>query len=723
MKGWEPAMGCVGLVAVGGGEGGVSWRIRAVLNLKSSRAVMLPVSSSLSVEGGSIQPIGEMSRSTVNNGCNYTTLRATDRRISKCNHPERSVTISCTASLPRCREQLFRHSFGAPVAERPACSSPTKATRAQSPAGSLRIFACGNRAGRLIRAQTVNTDQNTIQPIDKAGELYSALNSILSETSSRNITHHGIWDLNENTRAIFASNHNMFHSAKPRSRINDYTLFTVKQAFRKPCLRSTYIHVAYNTEAKQPLIPRTSSVHAAKMAALTSNMRERRLLISIPRNQWYLDFWLWPMGMEFCEGSTASRESFATRSIQSEIGPSRPMRHNKKLQSNDESKQVHTCLKSILSSSEKREFRESLNVCTHESCLTEVEGTKDDSVKHKLGQAEVSSTDGKCLNRRGDEGKRGAQRRTYRAPRCIMKSRFVSRRPAARSYVICTSDVRARLHDDQATLNLQIPPDPHFCINSTRAVVRGGGGGNNLLSQDREVLMDWQTIYFPRTVKCSWTGNLLSQDREVLMDWQTIYFPRTVKCSWTGRQSTFPGPAHGLADNLLSQDREVLMDWQTIYFPRTVKCSWTGRQSTFPGPHLCMQPQRTMWAPSGTVLRRVGKQSGISQGFINASGCPYNGGLMHVFVLMEGILNISFSADYKPSHMYPSIYSERRVECDTLSLAVELAVCRKTSDLSYLASSVDDRSVIVHSRLLSNFSEAMLKFCFQDIHPPPGNKD
>ncbi|KAJ8878675.1 hypothetical protein PR048_019260 [Dryococelus australis] len=37
---------------------------------------------------------------------------------------------------------------GATVAERLACSPPSKATRVQSPAGSLWISACGNRAGR-----------------------------------------------------------------------------------------------------------------------------------------------------------------------------------------------------------------------------------------------------------------------------------------------------------------------------------------------------------------------------------------------------------------------------------------------------------------------------------------------------------------------------------------------------------------------------------------------
>ncbi|KAJ8867778.1 hypothetical protein PR048_031581 [Dryococelus australis] len=40
----------------------------------------------------------------------------------------------------------------ATVVELLACSPPTKAIRIQSPAGSLRIFACGNRAGRCRRS-------------------------------------------------------------------------------------------------------------------------------------------------------------------------------------------------------------------------------------------------------------------------------------------------------------------------------------------------------------------------------------------------------------------------------------------------------------------------------------------------------------------------------------------------------------------------------------------
>ncbi|KAJ8870017.1 hypothetical protein PR048_029028 [Dryococelus australis] len=45
-------------------------------------------------------------------------------------------------------DQQYFSPFGATVVERLACSPPTKATRVQSPAGPLRIFACGNRAGR-----------------------------------------------------------------------------------------------------------------------------------------------------------------------------------------------------------------------------------------------------------------------------------------------------------------------------------------------------------------------------------------------------------------------------------------------------------------------------------------------------------------------------------------------------------------------------------------------
>ncbi|KAJ8879302.1 hypothetical protein PR048_019910 [Dryococelus australis] len=67
---------------------------------------------------------------------------------------------------------------------------------------------------------------------------------------------------------------------------------------------------------------------------------------------------------------------------------------------------------------------------------------------------------------------------------------------------------------------------------------------------------------------------------------------------------------------------------------------------TFKGTCLCNSSGQRGHPP------RIAKQSGIFQGFINASGCPYNGGMMHVFVLMEGISNISFTAHDKLSHMY-----------------------------------------------------------------------
>ncbi|KAJ8886137.1 hypothetical protein PR048_012346 [Dryococelus australis] len=46
------------------------------------------------------------------------------------------------------RENMYLTQSGATVAEWPACSPPITAIRAQSPAGSLRILACGNSAGR-----------------------------------------------------------------------------------------------------------------------------------------------------------------------------------------------------------------------------------------------------------------------------------------------------------------------------------------------------------------------------------------------------------------------------------------------------------------------------------------------------------------------------------------------------------------------------------------------
>ncbi|KAJ8868483.1 hypothetical protein PR048_030011 [Dryococelus australis] len=65
--------------------------------------------------------------------------------------PHESMTLRLRE---KCQESYNNHCSkhvviqGATVAEWLACWPPTKAIRIQSPAGSLRIFACGNRAGR-----------------------------------------------------------------------------------------------------------------------------------------------------------------------------------------------------------------------------------------------------------------------------------------------------------------------------------------------------------------------------------------------------------------------------------------------------------------------------------------------------------------------------------------------------------------------------------------------
>jgi hypothetical protein len=48
-----------------------------------------------------------------------------------------------------------------------------------------------------------------------------------------------------------------------------------------------------------------------------------------------------------------------------------------------------------------------------------------------------------------------------------------------------------------------------------------------------------------------------------------------------------------------------------------------------------------MYRVSVPVLWQVAKPYAILQGYISASGIQYDGGLMHVSMLMEGILNIS----------------------------------------------------------------------------------
>ncbi|KAJ8887565.1 hypothetical protein PR048_013781 [Dryococelus australis] len=69
-------------------------------------------------------------------------------RIAKC---ESSVSLATEFSTEGCSRHFnVPGSVGAPVAEQLACPPTTKAILVQSPAGSLMIFACGNRARQCL---------------------------------------------------------------------------------------------------------------------------------------------------------------------------------------------------------------------------------------------------------------------------------------------------------------------------------------------------------------------------------------------------------------------------------------------------------------------------------------------------------------------------------------------------------------------------------------------
>ncbi|KAJ8867803.1 hypothetical protein PR048_031608 [Dryococelus australis] len=68
---------------------------------------------------------------------------------------------------------LLQLHLGATVAERLTCSPHTKAIRVQPPAGSLRIFACGNRAGRCRCHRGFLGDLSFPPPLHSGATLYS----------------------------------------------------------------------------------------------------------------------------------------------------------------------------------------------------------------------------------------------------------------------------------------------------------------------------------------------------------------------------------------------------------------------------------------------------------------------------------------------------------------------------------------------------------------------
>ncbi|KAJ8875843.1 hypothetical protein PR048_023745 [Dryococelus australis] len=69
----------------------------------------------------------------------------------------------------------IRKHVGATVAEQLACSPPTKTIQVQSPAGSLRIFACGNRAGRCRWSASFLGDLPFPPPFHSGAAPYSPL--------------------------------------------------------------------------------------------------------------------------------------------------------------------------------------------------------------------------------------------------------------------------------------------------------------------------------------------------------------------------------------------------------------------------------------------------------------------------------------------------------------------------------------------------------------------
>ncbi|KAJ8872367.1 hypothetical protein PR048_025971 [Dryococelus australis] len=78
----------------------------------------------------------------------------------------------------------FLFAYGATVVELLACSPPTRAIRAQSPAGSLRTFACGNRAGRCRWSAGLLGDLPFPPPFHSGAAPYSPQSPLSALTTS-----------------------------------------------------------------------------------------------------------------------------------------------------------------------------------------------------------------------------------------------------------------------------------------------------------------------------------------------------------------------------------------------------------------------------------------------------------------------------------------------------------------------------------------------------------
>ncbi|KAJ8882478.1 hypothetical protein PR048_014289 [Dryococelus australis] len=91
--------------------------------------------------------------------------------------PIRQMTGSCCRLNNNAVTAVLTHgnmsSWGAVVAKRLACSPPTKANLVQSPAGSPRIFTCGNRVGRCRWSAGILEDLSFHPPLHTCAAPYS----------------------------------------------------------------------------------------------------------------------------------------------------------------------------------------------------------------------------------------------------------------------------------------------------------------------------------------------------------------------------------------------------------------------------------------------------------------------------------------------------------------------------------------------------------------------
>ncbi|KAJ8870261.1 hypothetical protein PR048_029282 [Dryococelus australis] len=198
--------------------------------------------------------------------CNITQVKAVHDKVRTLEMNRRKKSLPLHAyilmgALNDIRPVQLTSRTGATVSEWLTCSPPTKAIRVQSPAESLRIFARGNRAGRVFSG---------ISRFPHALSLRCC--SILTT-----ITLIGSKDLDVKSRPNFftrsLTNENQCSCSRCSSNLS-----------RMPvnACRSQGHGSLRNTGVKQTLVPWTRAARANKMASLASKMSERPSRQSTP---------------------------------------------------------------------------------------------------------------------------------------------------------------------------------------------------------------------------------------------------------------------------------------------------------------------------------------------------------------------------------------------------------------------------------------------------------